>query len=100
VSKHWHVLIGLRGLYMPDANYAFTSRKQARQAAADFAEQEREGAECEGHESTEGPAGIATYCDGSCIVTRHSADFYTIGNYRSIEVTDCDMPWSNCKDCD
>ena len=42
MEKHFHVLIGMCGLYMPDENHVFRTRKEAEADARWYAEQLRD----------------------------------------------------------
>ncbi len=72
--KHYHVLIGLRGLYMPNTNHVCSTLVEARGLAKETAENFR---------------------DEDTSVRRINADYYTFGPRRGghnecIEVSVCD----------
>ncbi len=77
--KHYHVLVGLRGCYMPDSNYAVTSLAKARACAV---EEKRSWNEAE-HQRDEEYRDLMhgdIRRDG-CAVSKHNI----------IEITDCFM---------
>ena len=65
--KHYHVLFGLRGGYMPDSNEVFTNKREAERYAAWLAEDSRN----QGHK-VEGSA---------------KSGLYLVGEHLMIEVT-------------
>jgi hypothetical protein len=67
-AKHYHVLVGLRGLYMPNENHVYRTLKEAREGAADIAE---------------------FYLDQGEDV-RASMTGYLVGDNDSIELVPCD----------
>ena len=69
--KHYHVLCGLRGMYMPNSNDVHATRKGAESGAAWLAETYRDDGE--------------TRVTGSA---RHG--YYTVGDNECIEITVCD----------
>ena len=77
MGRHWHVLAGLQGLYMPETNDVYESRAEAREGAGMVAEAWQE----------DRP---------DLEMTRHCADYYRIGQF-SVEVTECDSPDCNCE---
>lgn len=60
----------LRELGMRTVILRYKQRRQVTTLKVPTAEaaalDERESSECQGHESTVGPAGVSVYCDGSC----------------------------------
>jgi hypothetical protein len=73
-DKHYHVLVGMCGLYMPDSNVVFERLRDAQRYARDEADAARE----QGDRVRKVP-GVG-----------HG--YYTIGSNYCIEVTDCDQP--------
>jgi len=69
VSRHYHVLCGLQGLYMPDTNDVCETWSEAVECASEHADGYAEDMECE--------------------ATKHSDDYYTIGQF-SVEIHECD----------
>lgn len=67
---HWHVLVGLRGCYMPDTNDVYRTRRDAERGARWWAEQCRDDGE--------------TKVRGSA-----RAGYYTVGEHNQIEVVHC-----------
>jgi hypothetical protein len=70
-GDHFHVLVGLCGLYMPNENLVYQTRKEAEAGAREIAEQFRD--------------------DGER-VTGSARAGYLVGNSECIEVTGCDDP--------
>jgi len=68
MAKHYHVLVGMRGLYMPDVNEAFGSRKEAEASARAYADQMR---------------------DQGDPVSGSARQGYLVGDDYSIEIADC-----------
>lgn len=66
---HYHVIAGLRGLYMPDENVTCETQAEARECAAEMAEDWAEARECE--------------------AIKVSADYYEVGEHCSVEVCEC-----------
>jgi hypothetical protein len=73
-EKHYHVLVGLCGLYMPDSNVVFTSKREAQSYARDEAERARD--------------------DGERVrkIPHAGHGYYQVGDSHCIEVADCDQP--------
>lgn len=72
--KHYHVLVGSEGGYLPDSNYAYTSRRAAEMAAADEARLFLDDEEC--HKSGSARSGLIVIDTGRSLGT-------------IIEVVDC-----------
>lgn len=72
MSKHYHVLQGLAGLYMPNTNDVFKSRREAEKSSAWNASNARK----EGYKVT-----------GSA-----RAGYYSVGEHECIEITECTEP--------
>ena len=68
--KHYHVLCGLRGMYMPNSNAAHATRKAAERDAAWCADDRRN--------------------DGETVTGSARSGYYTVGEYECIEITTCD----------
>jgi hypothetical protein len=68
-AGHYHVLVGLCGMYMPDENHVFETRKEAEAGARAIAERAEE--------------------DGERVVGSPRLG-YQIGNRHCIEVVPCD----------
>jgi len=68
-AEHFHVLVGLCGLYMPDRNEIFETRRDAQTHAREVAQEFRD----------EGERVSGTARDG-----------YTVGDNYCIEITPCD----------
>jgi hypothetical protein len=77
--RHYHVLCGLRGCYMPNANDVHRTRTAAERGARAWAE---------------------SYRDDGLKVTGSAAEgYYTVGDHECIEITECD--YQSCmEDCD
>jgi hypothetical protein len=73
-AKHYHVLTGMCGLYMPNENHVFSTLREAQS----FAREEAARARDEGERVRKVPH--AEY------------GYYVIGNDACIEVTDCAEP--------
>jgi hypothetical protein len=70
-AAHYHVLVGLCGLYMPSSNYVVETRKQAENTARELA---------------------AQYRDEGDRVTGSPRRGYRVGQSECIEITGCDDP--------
>jgi hypothetical protein len=70
VARHFHVLVGLCGLYMPDDNVVCETRKEAEDAARSIAKQYRD--------------------DGERVSGSAKSGYYTVGENHCIEIADCD----------
>ncbi len=66
-TKHYHVLFGLQGCYMPDSNEVFTSKAEARRYAAWLAKDAREA--------------------GYKVVGSAKAGLYLVGEHHMIEIS-------------
>lgn len=66
--KHYHVFCGLRGC-MPESNEIHTSRRSAERDAAWCADEARQ--------------------DGESVHGNAQVGFYTVGDYRYIEIAPC-----------
>jgi hypothetical protein len=72
-KKHYHVLCGLKGLYMPDSNDICTSRRQAERFAAEGARHARD-------------------CGDK--VTGSAREGYSLGEHNALWIQECTI-----KDC-
>ena len=81
-KRHWHVLAGLQGCYMPNTNYAHRTLKEAEADAAEQAETARD----EGYKVT-----------GSA-----RSRWYEVGEHQCIEIVDCHEAdcWCPSPDCE
>lgn len=68
-TKHYHVLQGLQGLYMPNCNDVFSSKGEAQRYAAELAADARD---------------QEYKVSGSA-----RSGYYTIGEHECIEITEC-----------
>jgi hypothetical protein len=68
--RHFHVLVGLSGMYMPNENHVYLTRKEAEEGARWLADQFRD--------------------DGERVTGSARSGFYAIGDRESIEITACD----------
>lgn len=68
-KRHWHVLSGLQGCYMPNSNYAHRTLKEAEADAADQAEYARDE-----EYRVEGSA---------------RSRWYSVGEHQCIQIVDC-----------
>jgi hypothetical protein len=68
-ARHYHVLVGLRGLYMPNENHIYRTLKAAREGAAEIAD---------------------FYRDQGEDVSGSASSGYLIGENESIELVRCD----------
>ena len=71
---HWHVLVGLRGCYMPGTNDVYLTRREAEAGARWWAEQYRDDGSEDGETKVTGSA---------------RACYYAVGEHNCIEVTHC-----------
>jgi hypothetical protein len=69
-AGHFHVLVGLCGMYMPDENHVYRTRKEAEDGARSLARQFRD--------------------DGDTVTGSVRDGFYRVGDDYCIEITDCD----------
>ncbi len=69
-AKHFHVLAGLRGLYMPDENRVYETRKEAEAGARSLAKMYRD--------------------EGERVRGSAKSGFYSVGENQSIEIAACD----------
>jgi hypothetical protein len=69
-ATHFHMLVGLCGLYMPDENHVYVSRKEAEDGARELARQFRD--------------------DGERVTGSARAGYYQVGDNYCIEITGCD----------
>lgn len=76
MRKHFHVLSGLRGLYMPNENTVHRTRKSAEATARETAANARD--------------------DGYKVRGSASSGLYAVGEDQSIEITACDV--ADCLD--
>lgn len=67
--KHYHVLFGLSGGYLPSDNAVFRTLREARSYAADLAREIRE-------------------YEGKKVVGSARLGYYDVGDYEYIEITD------------
>lgn len=67
--RHYHVLMGLSGGYMPNTNDMFSSRRAAESYAASLASEARESGE---------------HVSGSA-----KSGYYSVGDTECIEINDC-----------
>jgi hypothetical protein len=68
-TKHYHVLIGLRGLYMPNNNDVCKTKEEATECAEWWAE----------HFADDPETKVEKTCD----------DFWEVGEHECIEITEC-----------
>lgn len=68
--RHYHVLCGLRGCYMPDDNSVYATRKDAERSAVWLAKNARE--------------------EGERVTGSAKSGYYTVGEHNCIEITECD----------
>lgn len=68
--SHFHVLVGLCGLYLPDDNRLFTSRKEAERAARAIVDEFRD--------------------EGEVVTGSARAGYWHVGDRYCVEITDCD----------
>ncbi len=69
-KRHYHVLVGLAGMYMPNDNTVCRTRREAEACARDTAARFRD--------------------DGDRVSGSARAGYYTVGESECIEITDCD----------
>jgi hypothetical protein len=69
-ATHFHLLVGLCGLYMPDENHVYESRKEAEDGARELVKQFRD--------------------DGETVTGSARAGYYQVGESYCIEITGCD----------
>lgn len=67
---HFHVLVGLCGLYLPDENHVYATRKKAEAGARSVARQRRD--------------------DGEHVTGSVREGMYRVGDDYCIEITECD----------
>jgi hypothetical protein len=70
-AKHFHVLAGLEGMYMPNENRVYETRREAEGGARSLAQMHRE--------------------EGERVTGSARSGYYTVGDHHSIEITDCDQ---------
>ena len=56
-------------------------------------------AECDGHESTDGPIGNVVHCDGTCTTTGRAAKAAAGRAPHTCETEDCDTPDEHVRQC-
>lgn len=67
--RHFHVLVGLCGMYMPNENHVYLTRKEAEEGARWLADQFRD--------------------DGERVTGSARSGYYAVGESECIEITDC-----------
>lgn len=75
--RHYHVLMGLTGGYMPNSNAMFTNRREAESYAASLASEAREA--------------------GDTVSGSAKSGYYSIGDSECIEINDC---YEDCSEDD
>jgi hypothetical protein len=71
MKKHYHVLVGLAGLYMPNSNTVCRTRREAESNAAWWAREARE--------------------QGDKVTGSAKTGYYSVGEHECIEITECDI---------
>jgi hypothetical protein len=68
--RHFHVLVGLSGMYMPNENHVYLTRREAEGGARLIADRFRD--------------------DGERVTGSARSGYYAVGESECIEITDCD----------